>query len=105
MLSYQLCGERLCLRVDPAGTGGGIVLSKGGCATVIINLTVGSLVVAVLFVGAAALVMWMCDEWENVGFIVVEIGRFFCCGVDVERFNELVACEDGLVLGEVEELY
>src|SRR5216683_2109381 len=111
MLPYQLCRERPRLRVDPAGTGGGIVPSKGGRATATTNPTIGPPVVAAQPVAAAPpvvatpAVLRTRDEWENAGFSVAEIGRPLRRGVDVERFNELAAREDGLVPEEAEELY
>src|SRR4029077_11742804 len=110
MLPYQLCRERPYLRVDPAWTGGGIVPSKGGRATATTNPTIGPPVVASQPVAAARsvatpAVLRTRDEWDNAGFTVSEIGRPLRRGVDVERFNELAAREDGLVPEEAEELY
>src|SRR5260370_10265305 len=111
MLPYQLCRERPRLRVDPAWTGGDIVPSKRGRATATTIPTVGPPVVASQPVAAAPpvvatpAVLRTRDEWENAGFTVAEMGRPLRRGVDVERFNELAAREDGLVPEEGEELY
>ena len=73
--------------------------SKGGRSTTSTNHAVGPPVVA----GPA--VVRTREEWDAAGFAVAEIARPLRRGIDVERLNELVAREDGLVPEEAEELY
>lgn len=74
--------------------------SKGGQAAATTNPTVGPPVVA------ASPIARTREEWDSAGFTAAHIGRPLRRGVDVERFNELTAREDGLLPPEeADELY
>jgi hypothetical protein len=76
------------------------VPSKGGQTTAGTNPTVGPPVVA------APPVVRSREQWDAAGFTAAGIGRPLRRGIDVERFNELAAREDELLLPEeADELY
>jgi len=75
--------------------------SKGGRSTAVTNPTVGPPVVA----SQPPSVSRSREEWDTAGFTATELAQPLRRGVELQRFNELVAREDDLPPEEAEELY